>query len=236
MFFISYFLTGWFTVYQWKYLWSKHTFLISNLDNDDLEYYRSLKFFHYQLSCPWWLSLVTVTLLVRISTSPLFVKHQQVLSRWSQLSLHISYIIAKAKHDKLFLSPMNDIRRKLIENDASFYKVLIMPLTSIPIFISFAISNRVIMYQEPSFALGGALWFPNLTVPDPYWILPGLCSLSSVVGLQLASRPHASYSTNITTGSEAKSPTGISTQVKKLFSFFDTEDCINIFRFFKLGL
>jgi membrane protein insertase Oxa1/YidC/SpoIIIJ len=55
-----------------------------------------------------------------------------------------------------------------------------MPLVQAPIFISFFFGIRK-MAELPvgSMKAGGALWFTDLTIPDPLYILPVTLGLSS---------------------------------------------------------
>jgi len=62
---------------------------------------------------------------------------------------------------------------------------LLMPLAQLPIFISFFIGLRDMGNHFPEFTTGGALWFVNLSVPDPYYILPVLNSLSFLVMVEI---------------------------------------------------
>lgn len=61
------------------------------------------------------------------------------------------------------------------------YKMLLFPAVMMPAFVSFAMGARGLMMVDPSFKTGGPAlsWFYDLTVMDPYYVLPFLsCGLS----------------------------------------------------------
>ncbi len=61
------------------------------------------------------------------------------------------------------------------ENKCSPFGGLWLPLTQMPMFISFFFAVRQMSYLPvPQFKEGGALWFQDLTAADPYYILPVL--------------------------------------------------------------
>ena len=65
-------------------------------------------------------------------------------------------------------------------------KMLSTPLIQAPLFISFFLALRK-MAEVPvgSFTTGGILWFPDLTIPDPYHILPFVSAGTILLALEL---------------------------------------------------
>ena len=63
-----------------------------------------------------------------------------------------------------------------------------MPLVQIPLFLSFFIGLRK-MAQLPveSMATGGLGWFTDLTVYDPYFVLPVISALTMLVTIEVGS-------------------------------------------------
>jgi YidC/Oxa1 family membrane protein insertase len=53
-------------------------------------------------------------------------------------------------------------------------KSFISPVIFIPIWWSLIHAIREFLVYFPSLKNSGILWFPNLTVPDPYYLLPVL--------------------------------------------------------------
>ena len=69
-------------------------------------------------------------------------------------------------------------------------KLFTMPLVQMPVFISFFMALRE-MARAPvaSMTTGGALWFSNLTVPDPFYVLPLVACVSFLVNIEV----HAAF-------------------------------------------
>ena len=63
----------------------------------------------------------------------------------------------------------------MTENNVRPFSTMLGALVQIPLWMTFFFTLRGILARtnDPhGFAQGGALWFPDLTVADPYYILP----------------------------------------------------------------
>ena len=59
------------------------------------------------------------------------------------------------------------------KNGCNPYKMALTPLMQLPVFISFFMALRqMAAVPVESMKTGGLYWFTDLTVPDPYYILP----------------------------------------------------------------
>ena len=56
-------------------------------------------------------------------------------------------------------------------------------IIQLPIFITMVMSIRKICYESEDMAGQGALWFPNLSEPDPFFILPITAALLNYANL-----------------------------------------------------
>ncbi len=54
-----------------------------------------------------------------------------------------------------------------------------------PLFISFFFALKHMSVSYPSFKTGGALWFTDLSVADPFYLLPTVSALSMLAALEL---------------------------------------------------
>jgi len=79
------------------------------------------------------------------------------------------------------------------KHDVKLFRPLILPLTQAPIFISFFIALREMAnLPVPSLQTGGLLWFQDLTLSDPTYMLPlvvtatmwGVLELGAETGVQ----------------------------------------------------
>lgn len=63
-----------------------------------------------------------------------------------------------------------------------------LPLISFPMFLGFFITLRRMAANVESFQQGGALWFLDLTIPDPTYVLPVLSTTLALLTLEVSMR------------------------------------------------
>ena len=69
---------------------------------------------------------------------------------------------------------------------AFFLQSILGPLAQLPLFISFFFAIRGMSYLPvESFKTGGYLWFQDLTLYDPYFVLPFICSFSMLASIEV---------------------------------------------------
>lgn len=67
-----------------------------------------------------------------------------------------------------------------------FFQSILGPLVQLPMFISFFFAIRGMAYLPvESFKTGGYLWFQDLTLYDPYFVLPFICSFSMLASIEV---------------------------------------------------
>lgn len=137
------------------------------------------------LGAPWWLSIVMLTFVVRTLLSPLTVRQVKSMRKLQELRPEIDKIWEKHK----------DKPGKQQEEIMKLYgERRVNPLGGcLPIFIQLPIF-LVLYYtiQEferlDSFRTGGLFWFQDLTVADPYFILPIAYVLTMMASQELTLR------------------------------------------------
>ncbi|KAI2463975.1 60Kd inner membrane protein-domain-containing protein [Annulohypoxylon bovei var. microspora] len=130
---------------------------------------------------PWWASLTTVAFAWRIlffKPSLTASKHQ---ARLAMLARDPAYIQAKAEYDEATYKGLGVLAQKGAHTkmlqlkkkyDASTMKSL-ATLWSFPFtFGMFRLVRAMATLPVPSLETGGMLWFTDLTVHDPYYIMP----------------------------------------------------------------
>lgn len=135
---------------------------------------------------PWWLSIVLLTILVRVVLFPLTMRQVRNVRAMQELKPDMDSIRARYKHDrqKQQEAIMKLYRERRVNPLAGFLPVLVQ----IPVFVTM---YRVIRNHEetfPSFASGGLLWFLDLTKADPYFVLPVLSASILFVAGGISSR------------------------------------------------
>lgn len=134
---------------------------------------------------PWWLAIVGTTATIRLAFFPLVVKQNiigiklyNILPETQRIQVKVNEAMATGNG---YEAAINKTKLKLLydEHDVSVKKRLLPILFQAPMFMTTFFLLRRISY-EPVEALlsGGAFWFTNLTVPDPFYILPIMTSVS----------------------------------------------------------
>ena len=145
----------------------------------------ALDLFH-SLGAPWWLSIVLLTVLVRALLFPLTLRQVKNMRAMQELRPEMEEIRARYKKDRRKQQEaMTELYRERRVNPlAGFLPILVQ----IPVFLTL---YRVVRGHEeafPSFASGGLLWFSDLTMPDPYFILPVLSASLLLVASEVSSK------------------------------------------------
>ena len=126
-------------------------------------------------------SIVGTTLAARFLLFPLFVKGQRNSSRMAHCQPELKKLMEQMDKQKggvdqaAQLRYTQQVKALFKKYDCSFSGSLLAPLASAPLFMSFffGLKNAPEIFPD-LLATGGMLWFPDLTVPDPYVIMPVL--------------------------------------------------------------
>lgn len=134
---------------------------------------------------PWWLSIVVLTFVVRTLLLPLTVRQVKSMRKLQEL---------RPEMDKIREKHKNDPGKQQEEIMKLYGERRVNPLGGcLPIFVQLPIF-LVLYYtiQEferlNSFRTGGLLWFQDLTVADPYFILPIAYVLTMMASQELTLR------------------------------------------------
>ena len=144
-----------------------------------------LELFH-AFGAPWWLSVVLLTVLVRASLLPLTVRQVKNMRAMQELRPAMDEIRARHKGEpRRQQEAMAELYRERKVNPLAGFVPLLIQM---PIFI---VMYRVIRVHEetfPGFARGGLLWFADLTVADPYFVLPVLSASLMMASGRISAR------------------------------------------------
>ncbi|KAJ8683965.1 hypothetical protein QAD02_019757 [Eretmocerus hayati] len=138
-----------------------------------------LQLLHVSLDIPWWGTIAITTLCVRILILPIVIKMQGYTARMHNVQpqfqfLQLQLSDARKSGDQIEAARVShEIHNFMKEKNISPLSNILLPLIQAPIFISFYYALRS-MVRAPvdSMKEGGMLWFTDLTVPDPYYLLP----------------------------------------------------------------
>lgn len=147
----------------------------------------------HQTGLPWWSTIVVCTVVLRLLMFPLAVKMHANSARMNNIQPEIEKLQTKIKQHKqagneiLAAQVMVELLQLYKKHNCNPFKMMLVPLVQIPVFISFFMALRgMSAVPVESMKMGGILWFTDLTVPDPFYILPILGVLSFMANLEVS--------------------------------------------------
>ena len=157
-----------------------------------------LESLHNNLGLPWWVCIVASTIVLRASLFPFVVRSMRASQRTTMVQPEISELMEKSRRANLrgdtFEAEKYTLQYYSIlkKNDITPLNQFINILVQTPFFISFFFALRG-MYNAPveSLTTGGVLWFPNLLIPDPFFLLPLSTSITMLISMQVSETRNA---------------------------------------------
>ena len=118
---------------------------------------------------PWWLSIVMLTVVVRTLLFPLTFGQVKSMRKMQELKPDMDEIRARYRDDGR--KQQEEIMKLYTERRVNPLGGCLPLVVQLPIFIVLYYTIKRFDTLE-SFASGGLFWFKDLTVADPYFILP----------------------------------------------------------------
>lgn len=139
-------------------------------------------------------AVVLTTIAVRAAMFPVFGRTQRHASRVAHMRPEMERL-----NEELRRSGRTDpeaqsryqanIAALTAKYDCHPLKALLGPLAQMPVFVSLFLATRRLLELEPDLlADGGVAWFPDLTQPDPLYVLPVVCGATFVTTIELSRR------------------------------------------------
>ena len=126
----------------------------------------TLEYVHVYTGLPWWGTICTVTLLVRLAMFPLYVKSSDTIARNSRIKPELD----KVTKELMATTDMADgqrvalRRKKLLSDNGIKNRWLAAPMLQLPVAIGFFNGLRSMAnFPVDGFANQGELWFHDLT-------------------------------------------------------------------------
>ena len=150
-----------------------------------------VKTFHEVSGLEYGWSIVGVTLIMRLGLFPLMITAQRASSRMAHVQPELNQMRARyeavgtpSRQDQQAFA--NKMRALFKRYEVNPLKAMIAPIVQLPLFMGmfFGLQKMDRIYPE-ELAGGGMLWFPDLTVPDPYYILPVLSGVTFLDMMEL---------------------------------------------------
>lgn len=135
-------------------------------------------------------SIFATTCLIRLVILPLAIRGQRAASRMAHIQPELQVI--KQRYEALGTPTQAEQKAFADQMKALFaryevkpFQSLAAPLVQAPIFIGMFFGMKKMPELFPNeFATGGLLWFTDLTIPDPTYILPLTCGLSFLATIE----------------------------------------------------
>ncbi|XP_076292060.1 OXA1L mitochondrial inner membrane protein [Lasioglossum baleicum] len=154
---------------------------------------KGLEAMHIYLDMPWWEAIVIGTLCIRIVLFPLVIQIQKSVAHTQAhlpgMQKHQLRMTEARQSGDAFeaAKAANDLTKYLRKNKVNPLKTFGLSLAQFPVFIScFLGLRRMAVAPVESMKEGGLLWFPDLTVSDPYYLLPVITSLSLYISMEFS--------------------------------------------------
>ena len=145
-----------------------------------------LEYFHESWGLAWWLSIALVTVIVRSLLFPLTIKQVRSMRSMQDLKPDMDRIRAQFKDNRQ--RQQEELMKLYQERNVNPLGGCLPLLVQMPIFITMFYVIRGFGAEHPSFAEGGILWFQNLAVQDPTYILPILSAVTLLAASEITSK------------------------------------------------
>lgn len=139
-----------------------------------------LNIFH-GLGLPWWLSIAMLTLVVRTVLVPLTVKQVRNMRQMQELKPEMEEIQDKYDDPQKRQKALVDL---YAERNVSPLGGCLPMLVQTPVFLGLFYTIKEFENLQ-SFTSGGLLWFKDLTIADPYFILPVIFVLTMMAAQEI---------------------------------------------------
>lgn len=143
-----------------------------------------LEHVHIYTGTPWWGSIILTALLVRLALMRAYINAADTSARMAVLTPDVQPLKAQMKaaqqnQNKLELGRLTQEVRNLYKAaDVKIWKVFV-PMLQVPLgFGTFRLLRGMSELPVPGLENGGFLWLKDLTVADPYFILPLMTGLA----------------------------------------------------------
>lgn len=163
---------------------------------------QALELIHVSGNVSWFASIVALTFIIRAVCLPLMIKAQANTAKMNNIRPQLEEIQAQLRelansYDASAKATASGRLTQLYkDNGCHPIKSMLGPLVQMPLFVSFFFALRKMSYLPvEAFKSGGHLWFQDLTVFDPYFILPVICSFSMLATVELGAEMGVSHPT-----------------------------------------
>ncbi|KAJ6221187.1 hypothetical protein RDWZM_006999 [Blomia tropicalis] len=142
---------------------------------------------------PWWGAIAVGTVILRLTMFPFVISAQRTASKLNELLPQQAILKEKMNQARLIGDTMefarlaNESHTLFKRNNVNPIKSMLTPLTQVPLFLTFFLTlRRMANYPVESLKTGGFYWVTDLSIPDPMYVLPVVCSLTLWATLEIS--------------------------------------------------
>lgn len=150
---------------------------------------------HEWTGAPWVAVLVGTAVATRLALTPINLLALRYVARLGgRVFMSASLLLESARREGRIAEGVSLLRAHFRREGFNPLVVASPVLVTLPVFTSFVVCNRhLIRGRREEYEAGGALWFADLTVPDPYYVLPLASVALTYASLQmsLSNQEHA---------------------------------------------
>ncbi|XP_055911313.1 mitochondrial inner membrane protein OXA1L [Eupeodes corollae] len=151
-----------------------------------------MEYLHIGLDLPWFAAIAIGTCVVRTLIFPLVIVSQRNAAKMNNHMPQLQVLQLKMTEARQTGDAIQSARYAqemmlfMKEKDLNPLKNMVVPLAQAPLFISFFMGLRA-MANTPVESLrdGGLWWFTDLTVADPYFLLPAITSATLYLTIEI---------------------------------------------------
>lgn len=140
----------------------------------------------------WCASIALVAVGIRLTLFPLTLKHTSLTTIQHELKPQLDRIRETAEKYKadgnieMYRHESSKVMAVMAAKGCSPLKIIAYSLSQMPVILSMFFGLSSLLSSEIlSLKYGGMLWFTNLTIPDPYYILPAIVSAIFAVSVEV---------------------------------------------------
>ncbi|KAG8628613.1 hypothetical protein KVT40_004486 [Elsinoe batatas] len=138
-----------------------------------------LEHIHVYTGLPWWGSIAITAALIRLSFTPLLMKTSDNQARMSHIQPELNKLnkammtAYRAQDNNATNLARTEMQNLRLRAGVSFQPMILnLGVNMVFAIASLKLLRAMIALPVPGFLNGGALWFTDLTVADPYYLLP----------------------------------------------------------------
>lgn len=151
-----------------------------------------MEYLHIGLDLPWWAAIALGTVFVRTVIFPLVIVSQRNAAKMNNHMPQLQVLQLKMTEARQTGDAIESARYAqemmlfMKEKNLNPLKNMVVPLAQAPLFISFFMGLRS-MANTPVESLreGGLWWFTDLTLADPYFLLPAITSATLYLTIEI---------------------------------------------------